>query len=105
MREVDSMSRMRRLSARSSDSGGEEAEDGGAYRSLPQPEPQDRRLSLPLSLPLTLPTHHEPRNSTVAKREITLPLGFCGPSNRTLLQDEGTLSLSDHYDPSRVERV
>ncbi|KAJ8336394.1 hypothetical protein SKAU_G00376140 [Synaphobranchus kaupii] len=72
MREVDSVSRMRRLSARSSDSG-EEPEDG------------------------------ESRNTTVAKREITLPLGFCAPSNRP--QDEGTLSLPDHYDPSQVERV
>ncbi|KAG7455237.1 hypothetical protein MATL_G00254460 [Megalops atlanticus] len=91
MKEVDSVSRMRRLSTRSSDSG-EEGEDGGAQGPPVEPEGPP-------------PAQREPRNSTVTKREITLPLGFCVPSNRTLPQDEEAVSLSDHYDPSRVERV
>ncbi|KAM7390795.1 hypothetical protein PAMA_008809 [Pampus argenteus] len=62
------------------------------------PKPKQRtRLQKPPLLP-------KPRS--VPKREITLPLSFstepCGPSN---MDDEEMLSLSDSYDPSRVERV
>ncbi|XP_042255070.1 junctional cadherin 5-associated protein [Thunnus thynnus] len=62
------------------------------------PKPKQRtRLQKPPLLP-------KPRS--VPKREITLPLSFstgtCGPSN---MEDEEMLSVSDSYDPSRVERV
>ncbi|XP_035525776.1 uncharacterized protein jcada [Morone saxatilis] len=63
---------------------------------LPKPK-QRTRLQKPPLLP-------KPRS--VPKREITLPLDFstgtCGPSN---MEDEEMLSVSDSYDPSRVERV
>lgn len=63
---------------------------------LPKPK-QRTRLQKPPLLP-------KPRS--VPKREITLPLSFstgtCGPSN---MEDEEMLSVSDSYDPSRVERV
>ncbi|XP_022609800.1 uncharacterized protein LOC111228240 [Seriola dumerili] len=63
---------------------------------LPKPK-QRTRLQKPPLLP-------KPRS--VPKREITLPLSFssgtCGPSN---MEDEEVLSVSDAYDPSRVERV
>nr|XP_046227464.1 uncharacterized protein jcada [Scatophagus argus]XP_046227465.1 uncharacterized protein jcada [Scatophagus argus]XP_046227466.1 uncharacterized protein jcada [Scatophagus argus] len=63
---------------------------------LPKPK-QRTKLQKPPLLP-------KPRS--VPKREITLPLSFssgtCGPSN---IEDEEMLSVSDSYDPSRVERV
>lgn len=63
---------------------------------LPKPK-QRTRLQKPALLP-------KPRS--VPKREITLPLSFssdtCGSSN---MEDEEMLSVSDSYDPSRVERV
>ncbi|XP_014880295.1 junctional protein associated with coronary artery disease [Poecilia latipinna] len=47
-----------------------------------------------------------PKPRSVPKREITLPLSFstgtCGTSD---VEDEEMLSVSDSYDPSRVERV
>lgn len=47
-----------------------------------------------------------PKPRSVPKREITLPVSFntgtCGPSNK---EEEEMLSVSDSYDPSRVERV
>nr|XP_020443473.1 microtubule-associated protein futsch-like isoform X1 [Monopterus albus] len=63
-----------------------------------KPKPKQRtRLQKPPLLP-------KPRS--VPKREITLPLSFstetCSPSN---MEDEEVFSVSDTYDPSRVERV
>ncbi|KAM4718611.1 uncharacterized protein jcada [Anableps anableps] len=47
-----------------------------------------------------------PKPRSVPKREITLPLSFstgtCGTSD---VEDEEMFSVSDSYDPSRVERV
>ncbi|XP_017290525.1 uncharacterized protein jcada [Kryptolebias marmoratus] len=47
-----------------------------------------------------------PKPRSVPKREITLPPSFstetCGPTD---LDDEEMLSVSDSYDPSRVEKV
>ncbi|XP_035980978.1 uncharacterized protein jcada isoform X1 [Fundulus heteroclitus] len=65
-------------------------------RKLPIPK-QRTKLQKPPLLP-------KPRS--VPKREITLPLSFstgtCGTSD---VEDEEMLSVSDAYDPSRVERV
>ncbi|KAM4606392.1 junctional cadherin 5-associated protein isoform 1-T2 [Polymixia lowei] len=62
----------------------------------PRPKQRTRRQKPPL-----LPKPH-----SVPKREITLPLSFssvtCGSTG---LEDEDMLSVSDSYDPSRVERV
>lgn len=73
-----------------------EATQGAEGVKLPKPK-QRTRLQKPPLLP-------KPRS--VPKREITLPLSFstgtCGPSN---MEDEEMLSVSDSYDPSRVERV
>ncbi|XP_038579841.1 junctional protein associated with coronary artery disease [Micropterus salmoides] len=73
-----------------------EATQEGEGEKLPKPK-QRTRLQKPPLLP-------KPRS--VPKREITLPLSFstgtCGPSNT---EDEEMLSVSDSYDPSRVERV
>ncbi|XP_034717774.1 uncharacterized protein jcada isoform X2 [Etheostoma cragini] len=73
----------------------EATQDAGREK-LPKPM-QRTRLQKPPLLP-------KPRS--VPKREITLPLSFstgtCGPSN---MEDEEMLSVSDSYDPSRVERV
>ncbi|XP_034562518.1 uncharacterized protein jcada [Notolabrus celidotus] len=69
---------------------------GAGRKKAPKPK-QRTRLQKPPLLP-------KPRS--VPKREITLPLSFstgtCGPSN---MEDEEMLSVSDSYDPSRVERV
>uniref|UniRef100_A0A3Q1G0D2 Junctional cadherin 5 associated a n=1 Tax=Acanthochromis polyacanthus TaxID=80966 RepID=A0A3Q1G0D2_9TELE len=63
---------------------------------LPKPK-QRTKLQKPPLLP-------KPRS--VPKREITLPVSFstgtCGPAN---MEDEEMPSVSDSYDPSRVERV
>ncbi|XP_070784486.1 junctional cadherin 5-associated protein [Enoplosus armatus] len=73
-----------------------EATQDAEGEKLPKPK-QRTRLQKPPLLP-------KPRS--VPKREITLPLSFstgtCGPSN---MEDEEMLSVSDSYDPSRVERV
>ncbi|XP_068199959.1 junctional cadherin 5-associated protein [Antennarius striatus] len=63
---------------------------------LPKPKQRTRMQKPPLL----------PKPRSVPKREITLPLSFssgtCGPLN---MEDEEMLSVSDSYDPSRVERV
>uniref|UniRef100_A0A8D0DG31 Junctional protein associated with coronary artery disease n=3 Tax=Sander lucioperca TaxID=283035 RepID=A0A8D0DG31_SANLU len=73
----------------------EATQDAGREK-LPIPK-QRTRLQKPPLLP-------KPRS--VPKREIMLPLSFstgtCGPSN---MENEEMLSVSDSYDPSRVERV
>ncbi|KAM3860398.1 uncharacterized protein jcada [Diretmus argenteus] len=47
-----------------------------------------------------------PKPRSVPKREITLPLSFSSrTSSSTSMEDEEMLSVSDSYDPSRVERV
>ncbi|KAM9429058.1 junctional cadherin 5-associated protein-like [Salvelinus alpinus] len=83
MKEVDSVSRMRRLSIRSTDSGEEGAEtEGESKRGGGQVEV----LSLPASS----------QSDTVEDREA---------SEDTVLQDEEVSSLSEAYDPSGVEKV
>ncbi|MFT7809564.1 junctional protein associated with coronary artery disease homolog isoform X1 [Arapaima gigas] len=78
MKELDSVSRMRRLSVKSADSVEEvevEAERKGKLTQLDQPQL---------------------RNGTVAKTEVTAALEP---------QDEEARLLSDSYDPTQVERV
>lgn len=73
----------------------EKRQDAGRGK-VPKPK-QRTRLQKPPLLP-------KPRS--VPKREITLPVSFstgtCGPAN---MEDEEMPSVSDSYDPSRVERV
>ncbi|KAK6299987.1 hypothetical protein J4Q44_G00300200 [Coregonus suidteri] len=70
-----------------------------------QQEVRPELVSRPVKPPLLPKPVPMPRSSTVAKREITLPLSFsvssCG-SSTTLEDDE---LLLESYDPSRVERV
>ncbi|KAK5877262.1 hypothetical protein CesoFtcFv8_024786 [Champsocephalus esox] len=73
-----------------------EATQGTKVKKVPKPK-QRTKLQKPPLLP-------KPRS--VPKREITLPVSFStgtrGPSN---MEDEEKHSVSDSYDPSRVERV
>ncbi|XP_056155519.1 junctional cadherin 5-associated protein [Lampris incognitus] len=63
---------------------------------LPRPKQRTRPHKPPLL----------PKPRSVPKREITLPLSFSSETfGSTCLEDEETLSVSDPYDPSRVERV
>lgn len=65
-------------------------------------------LKLPIPKQRTKPQKPPllPKPRSVPKREITLPLSFstgtCGTSN---VEGEEIISVSDSYDPSRVERV
>ncbi|KAM4605209.1 junctional cadherin 5-associated protein [Polymixia lowei] len=84
MREVDAVYRMRRLSIRSTDSGeGEEGEE----------EAKGGQAEEPLPAPQT----DEENDQVVTHCQKV--------SEETVLQDEEASSLSDPYDPSRVERV
>ncbi|CAL8312021.1 unnamed protein product [Merluccius merluccius] len=131
LKELDSVSRIRRLSLKSSDSGGEtepeerdgDPEEDGEKAELKidtterqqveekgkqlkneevlaqqvmRPKPR-QRTSRPQKPPLL------PKPRSVPKREITLPLSFSTVTSG--LEDEEALSVSDSYDPSRVERV
>ncbi|XP_048871847.1 junctional protein associated with coronary artery disease homolog [Brienomyrus brachyistius] len=93
MKEVDSVSRMRRLNFRSLDSG---------------EEPEDEARAGASMLEQSQPARPQPqsRNTTPAiKRALTLPRGFSMSSKRTELQDGDPQPPSDSYDPSLVERV
>ncbi|XP_015209528.2 junctional cadherin 5-associated protein [Lepisosteus oculatus] len=93
MKEVDSVSRMRRLSIKSSDSG-DEAE---SEKSAKQPEEVEELF--------TFTTRQEARNGAVAKREITLSQERHVSLKGSEPQDDEVSPPSDSYDPSRVERV
>ncbi|XP_064188465.1 uncharacterized protein jcada [Anguilla rostrata] len=102
-KERGSVSHMEDLIIRSLDSGEESKDEEewnmqGNGNSIPQFGPSD-------TLHSTLPT--QPRNATVAKREITLPLDLSEYSHEAeyLDEEEEVLPFSDSYDPSRVERV
>ncbi|KAJ8395044.1 hypothetical protein AAFF_G00039950 [Aldrovandia affinis] len=100
-KEEDFVPCMDNLDIRSLDSGEEsEDEDEGdrVDNGTPtsEPDPNDTLLSTP---------HPQPRNATVAKREITLPLELSDSSHEAEQSDEEVLPLSEPYDPSRVERV
>ncbi|XP_051958287.1 junctional cadherin 5-associated protein-like [Xyrauchen texanus] len=60
---------------------------------------QSRQQLKSMALPIP-----QPRSGKVAKREITLPQGFMDNTMSTI-EDDDNLSMSDAYDPSRVERV
>ncbi|XP_072234422.1 uncharacterized protein jcada [Leuresthes tenuis] len=63
---------------------------------LPKPK-QRTRLQRPPLLP---------KPCSVSRREIALPLSFStGTCGSTSMEDEEMLSVSDSYDPSRVEKV
>ncbi|KAJ8375965.1 hypothetical protein SKAU_G00065450 [Synaphobranchus kaupii] len=99
-----SVAHMEDLTIRSIDSG-EESKDEEEWNM------EDRGNTTPqLGLNDTLRSaiSNQPRNATVAKREITLPLDLSEYSHEVEYLDEGeeeVLPFSDSYDPSRVERV
>ncbi|XP_061093209.1 junctional cadherin 5-associated protein [Conger conger] len=103
-KEWSSLSHMEDLTTRSLESGESNDEEEWNMQSkgnsTPQFGPND-------SLHSTVPT--QPRNATVAKREITLPLDLSEYSHDVEYLDEEVeeemLHFSDSYDPSRVERV
>ncbi|XP_066573896.1 junctional cadherin 5-associated protein isoform X2 [Amia ocellicauda] len=91
MKEVDSVSRMRRLSIKSSDSG-----DEAEAERMTRPWQDAEEIHT---------TRQETRSGAVTKREITLAQDLRVSSKGMALQDVEVLSFSDSYDPSRVERV
>ncbi|KAK6490258.1 junctional protein associated with coronary artery disease-like [Huso huso] len=94
MKEVDSVSRMRRLSIKSSDS--DEAEH----------EKTPKQLQQETGGVFTFTTHreslnnHSSKGAALTRRIITLT-----QKKGRLREDEEGIYLSDSYDPSRVERV
>ncbi|XP_026771058.3 junctional cadherin 5-associated protein [Pangasianodon hypophthalmus] len=64
----------------------------------------ERTIQSPQSMGCSVPVSQS-RSGTVVKREITLPDTFSMTTDSDSLEDDDIQSVSDSYDPSRVERV
>ncbi|XP_041102939.1 junctional protein associated with coronary artery disease-like [Polyodon spathula] len=94
MKEVDSVSRMRRLSIKSSDS------DEAEHEKTPKQRQQETGSIFTFTTHRESLNNHSSQGAAVTKRIITLT-----QRKERLREDEGGIYLSDSYDPSRVERV